>query len=62
MSYCKSNNNLQSHSNHVVLNTSFRYSLVYIKYFMPSILNKAQYFPRYIEESSIWDFIHNDTE
>ena len=60
--YCKSNNNLQSHSNHdIVLNCNFRYLLDYDKYFMPSILNMAQYFPRYIEKS-IQDFIHTDTE
>ena len=41
----QSNNNLQSHSNHdIIFNSIFRYSLDYIKYFMPSILNTAQYF------------------
>ena len=43
---CKSNNNLQSYSKYdIVFNCNFRYSLDYIKYFMPSILNMAQYFP-----------------
>ena len=43
--YYKSNNNLQSHSNHdIVFNCIFQYSLDYIKYLMPSILNTAQYF------------------
>ena len=61
--YCKSNNKLQSHSNHdIVFNCNFWYSSDYIKYFMPSILNTAQYFPRYIEWRSIRDFIHTGSE
>ena len=61
--YCKSNNNLQPHSNYgIVFNCIFWYSFEYIKYFIPSILNRAQYFPRYIEWRRIRDFIDTDTE
>ena len=48
--YCKSNDNLQSHSNHdIVFNCNFRWSLDFIKYFMARILNTTQHSPRYIE-------------
>ena len=41
----------QSHSNDgIVFNCIFRYSLDYIKYFMSSILNTAQYFRRVLNK------------